>query len=260
VLPQATIEVRRLPACARSGGQRVYRRIVHMEPGRSDTGERWGPDVITVTAGHKVELPAKRANLHVNIRGMAYFSGQAALTKAREVGQMVTELKRYGLDDSEIRLKGVFADASAGPLGKSSSVNYELNIHCADLEKMADIVGIVSSQKNSSLRAISWEYDGEEEAQSECLVKAVEKANSRAGLIARTLGVRIVGVLNCSDSESMGAINPMPQSYGGAESRMDFDLASRAASTADFGTQFSNDRTIAVSVVVTYRISTLEQA
>ena len=113
----------------------------------SETGprERSGPDVITVSASHKIVLPARRANLHVGVKGASYFTGNVALSKAREVGQLVADLKRIGLSDADIQLKAVFADVSSGALGKASSASYELIIHCAQLESMADIVGIIAA-------------------------------------------------------------------------------------------------------------------
>src|SRR5437763_893151 len=99
-----------------------------MSASQTESREWSGPDTIAVSTHHQVELPARRANLHVNIRGTSYFSGDAALTKAREVGQLVGELTRLGIPEASIELKGVFADVSSGMLGKNSSVNYELKV------------------------------------------------------------------------------------------------------------------------------------
>ena len=232
-----------------------------MSSDRSQVNQSCGPDTITVSTTDKAVLTAKRANLHVSIRGSSYFTGNAALTKAKEVGQLVSELKASGLEESAIQLKGVDADLSSGMLGRSSSVNYELRIHCSDLDRMADVVGIVTSQKNTKLHQIGWEYDGEEIAETECLVRCVEKANKRAQLISGALGVRLVGVLSCTDSSAVKTV--WRQSAGDEEESFRqsvgaFRLAQ--ATSEDFDTDFSHDKTIQVNVRVTYRISDFESA
>src|SRR5690349_15812655 len=171
-----------------------------MSNSSEEAESRIGPDLITVYTYHEIELPATRASIGVNIRGTSYFTGNSALTKAREVGQLVSELRRLGLSDDAVRVKGVYADVSTGALGRTSSVNYDLAIDCKDLEKVADIVGVITAQKNTVLRGIDWKYDGEEAARSECLTRCLQKANEKAKLMAAQLGVKLIGVYRCSES------------------------------------------------------------
>lgn len=217
-----------------------------------------GPDLITVSTDHELEVAATRATLSVNIRGTSYFAGNSALTKAREVGQMVGELRRVGLPDDAIRVKGVHADVSTGALGRTSSVNYDLAIDCKDLEKVPDIVGVITAQKNTILRGIEWKYDGEEAARSECLARCLEKANDKAKLMAAKLGVRLIGVYRCGEGDAAMA-------QGAFQSQMYAPRAAPApmrggmAQSADFDTGFSNNRMVAVSLSVAYRVSGIEQ-
>jgi len=216
---------------------------------------RYGPDLITVSAYHEAEVSATRATLNVNIRGTSYFTGNSALTKAREVGQLVGELRRVGLPDEAVRVRGVYADVSTGALGRTSSVNYDLAIDCKDLDKVADIVGVITAQKNTVLRDIDWKYDGEEAARSECLAQCLEKANAKAKLMANRLGVRLTGIYRCQEAGAAlpSGVYPQPMSAprGAGPARF-------AAEYADFDTGFSNNRMVSVSLSVAYRVSGFE--
>ena len=59
---------------------------------------------------------------------------------------------------ADIYLQGVTADTATGMLGKSSLARYKLRLHCADFSRLADMLGIVTAQKNARLNGIEWGY------------------------------------------------------------------------------------------------------
>ena len=56
------------------------------------------PDLITVEASHEVEVEATAADLHIIIKGLSLFTGNSALSKAREVSLLVNDLKELWLE------------------------------------------------------------------------------------------------------------------------------------------------------------------
>jgi len=78
-------------------------------------------DCINVSETETQELASDRADLFVTVRGSSFFTGQAALHKAREVAQLVSNLTNFGLAQSDIQLQSVTAETASGVLGKTSA-------------------------------------------------------------------------------------------------------------------------------------------
>lgn len=213
-------------------------------------------DVITIRGVYEEEIPAISVDLFVNIRGSSFLTGATALYKAREVAQLVSELKNAGLADNNIKLESVSAESVSGLLGKSSAANYSLRIHCADLEKMADLLGIITSQKNARLNQLQWHYNDEEPDYQRWLQRAIENANERAGVVAARLGVTLLGVHNFYD---LAYPKPnqvdVPSHATSYPSPMRFRGGSEKQRTVELGLEISHTRTIALQVEVQYHIS-----
>ena len=125
---------------------------------------------------------------------MSLIMGDAALNKAREVQQLVTELKTLGVTDADIKLMGVQADVSTGILGRNSSAKYSLKVHCEHLEAMPDFLSVITSQKNISVNHLQWSCGDLREVQGRLLDRCIERANTKAKRVAQSLQVTIAGV------------------------------------------------------------------
>jgi uncharacterized protein YggE len=163
-----------------------------MPSSQPEAGER--PDVITVSVVCREEVRADRADLFVVVKGSSLVTGDAALRKAREVGQLVADLTGHGISENDIELEGVYAEAATGMLGRSSSAKYLLKVRCADLNRLADVLGIITAQKNTTLRFLAWGYPEDEGARARRLDAAIHAANEKARRIAAGLGVTLLGV------------------------------------------------------------------
>src|SRR5512146_963581 len=112
------------------------------------------PDTIRISALQREEIEATFADLFVTVKGSSLVSGDAALKKAKEVSQLVEELTRYGLAAEAIHLQSVHAETSSGALLRSSSATYRLRIRCEKLEQFADLLGIITNQKNATFERV----------------------------------------------------------------------------------------------------------
>jgi len=137
------------------------------------------PDTIKISATHREEILATYADLLVTVRGSSVVSGDQAMKKAKEVSQLVDELIRFGLKAEDIHLQGVHVENSSGGLLKSSSAAYRLRVRCEKLDQIADLLDIVSSQKNATLERIDWKYP-DEEARARGLEAVIAKAKAKA--------------------------------------------------------------------------------
>lgn len=206
------------------------------------------PDTIKVSASHKEEIFADRADLFVTVRGSSLVGGNEAMKKAKEVSQLVEALTGFGLSPDAIQLQGVRIETSSGALLKSSSATYRLKIKCEKLDQLAELLDIVASQKNAALERIQWKYL-EEAGRERALEQAMEKAKSKAQKVAASLGVKLLGVYDFMENNFDEERPPMPFQA--------MEMKARAASAPEpsLGMEIQHSKTITVNVDIWYRVS-----
>ena len=217
------------------------------------------PDLIEVWASHREWISADSAELYVNIAGGSFFTGDAALKKAKEVSSLVSELTDGLLEEAHITLERVTADVKSGVLGKSSSAKYLLKVVCPDLSKLADLLGIITSQKNAELSSIEWKYEGEDEARSKCLKECLRKVKEKGQQVASALGVSLVGVRSFSESwrGTEDRSSPMPRDIKG------FGRAERAepkprVTAENLGLEVANRKQVSLWTEVLFKVSEMK--
>jgi uncharacterized protein YggE len=209
------------------------------------------PDTIKVSANHKEEISANRADLFVTVKGSSLVSGDAAMKKAKEVSALVEALTSFGLSPEAIHLQGVHIETSSGALLKSSSATYRLKIKCEKLDQLAELLDIISSQKNATLERIVWKYN-EDEARERGLLAALEKVKSKAEKVAKAMGVKILGVYDLIEN-NFDEEMPYPQF---AAQAMPMRSAGKLAPEPSLGMDIQHSKTINVNVEIWYRVST----
>lgn len=218
------------------------------------TSDDTGTILVTISDEEGVE--ADHADLFVTIQGTSLFTGQAALTKAREVAQLVAAIQAAGIDNSDIRLQNVRADVTSRVLGKTSSATYTLKIRCPRLEMLADILGAVTSQKNTNLQHLEWGYADNEERRLQWLDTCIARANVKANRIAAGLGILITGIAHFSegheDPESNAAFS---YSYSDFDEVTVNQSKSRVMSPEDLGMEVSHTKTVKLTINVAYRVA-----
>jgi uncharacterized protein YggE len=207
------------------------------------------PDTIKISTNHKEEILATHADLFVTVKGSSVISGNEAMKKAKEVSQLVDELTRFGIPAENIHLQGVRAETSSGALLKSSSAIYRLRVRCDALDQIADLLDIITSQKNAALERIDWKYP-EEEARERGLESALAKAKSKADKVAASLGVKLLGVYdfieNSFDEEAPMMFQPQAAM-----------MKSRAPAPAEpsLGMDIQHGKMININVEIWYRVT-----
>jgi uncharacterized protein YggE len=207
------------------------------------------PDTIKISASHHEEILATYADLFVTVKGSSVVSGNEAMKKAKEVSQLVDELTSFGISAENIHLQGVHVETSSGALLKSSSASYRLRVRCDVLGQIADLLDIITSQKNAALERIDWKYP-EEEARERGLESALAKAKSKADKVAAALGVKLLGVYDFLENSFDEEAPIMFQAQAMMKSRSSAPLAEPSL---DMDVQ--HGKTIHVNVEVWYRVS-----
>ena len=208
------------------------------------------PDTIKISASQREEISASHAELFVTVKGSSLVSGDQALKKAKEVSQLVEALISFGLSPEAIHLQGIHIETSSGVLLKSSSATYRLKVKCEKLDQLAEVLDIIASQKNATLERIDWKYP-EEAARERGLTAALEKAKSKADKVAKSLGVKLLGVYDLIENiydEEM----PYPQF---AAQAMPMRAMSKAAPEPSLGMDIQHSKTVHIGVDIWYRVS-----
>lgn len=206
------------------------------------------PDTIKVSALHKEEIFADRADLFVTVKGSSLVSGDQAMKKAKEVSQLVDALTGLGLSPEAVQLMGVRIETVSGALLKSSSAVYRLKVKCGKLDQFAELIDIIASQKNATLERVEWKYP-EDAAREKGLEVTLEKAKARAEKVAASLGVKLLGVYDF-----------MENTYDEERPPMHFqamEMKARAASAPEpsLGMEIQHSKTVTVTVDIWYRVS-----
>lgn len=210
------------------------------------------PDTIKVSAFHKEEIFASHANLYVTVKGSSIVGGNEAMKKAKEVSQLVEALTKFGLSADAIHLQGVRLETAGGALLKSSSAVYRLKVKCEKLDRLADIMDIITEQHNTTLEQIEWRYP-EDTARERGLETAITKGKAKAEKVAASLGVKLLGVYdfveNAYDEEA-----PVPFA---AQAVM---MKSRAAvaDEPNLNMDIQHSKMVHVNVDIWYRVSALK--
>lgn len=207
------------------------------------------PDTIKISASHKEEIFATQADLHVMVKGSSIVSGGEAMKKAKEVTMLIEDLSRLGVKEEAIMLQGVHIEAASGVLLKSSSAVYRLKVRCKKLDQLAEMLDVISSQKNTTLERIEWKYD-EEEARERGLNIVMENAKRKAKNVAESLNVKLLGVYdfieNMYDEETPVMFQPQA---------MMVKRAAAPATEPSLGMDIQHNKTIHVNVEIWYRVS-----
>jgi uncharacterized protein YggE len=209
------------------------------------------PSAIEVSAHHEEDVAADRVDLFVDVEGSSLFTGRAALSKAREVHQLVNELALVGIPEDQIFIESVRATTTSGIFSKSSSARYSLRVHCRSIERLGDVLGAIASQKNVSMNQMDWGYDESPTASARRLGACAAIAKEKARAIADALGVRLGAPYRICEVVPRAEPGPpsaiMPSFAGVARARA-------SMSQDDLGLSVSHHRKIVTRISASFRV------
>jgi uncharacterized protein YggE len=209
------------------------------------------PDTITISVTRAEDITANKVDVHVTIKGSSLITGNAALKKAKEVNQLVSALREVGLQDDDVSLQGVYAESSSSILGRSSSASYRLRIQCSNLEMLADILGVVTEQKNAELGHLTWRFPDDRKTRTDWLQFCLAEAKTKAQAAASSLGVELIGVHSVSE-KWLDSEQPERQ-YLSEVTGLGIVRAKRAA--VNLGFQLSHSKRVELQVETQFRVS-----
>lgn len=206
-------------------------------------------DRIEVIGEHEDEQAANAVDLYLNIEGSAFFTGRAALSKAREIAALVESLQQAGLAADNIDVLSVSTTVQSGVFSKSSSANYELRVRVNNLELYGQVLGAISASKQVTLHRHDWRYPSDDAYLAQLLAKAAAQGAVKARAIAEALGARLAGIMHAQERIVHADHEPRPQMAMFASHRV-----RAAGEPADLGMQVQNRRKMKGEVQLTFRV------
>jgi uncharacterized protein YggE len=213
-------------------------------------------DTITVSATAREEVAAHQADLILLIKGASFVRGSAALSKAREVQQLVAELQKLNLPADSFVVEDVRLEVSGGMALKSSAAQYQLRVRRVAVDDVVDVLGVISGAKNVVLNSLEWRYPDDDAMRNGWLAACLRRAMLKAQVCAETLGVRLIGVAALSETlsdEYQHQRFVMPQAAGKSRSSAALGFLSREEGDLPLGQR----KQVEIRVEVSYRVSPL---
>jgi uncharacterized protein YggE len=195
--------------------------------------------ILRVTARESTYVPAVSAKLHLSIEGETFVMGNAVMQRSREVRELVTALKTFGITDEDVQVEGVQAKLNQGLLAKGTKVTFNLIVHARDISGIGDLLGAIANARHAELERIEWVFD-DDEIGIELSSKAMAKAHRKASAMAAAIQYAVVGIRAASDSLELPDVSDV------VLHAQDFMLMQRArvSNSVDLGTQFKATREI----------------
>jgi uncharacterized protein YggE len=199
--------------------------------------------ILRVTTRESTQVPALSAKLHLRIEGETFVMGNAVTQRSREVRELVTALKTFGISDEDVSVEGVQAKLNQGLLSKGTKVTFKLIVLARDISAIGDLLGAVANARHAELERIEWVFDDDEIA-LELSSKAMAKAHRKASAMAAAIQYAVIGIRSASDSLELPDISDVI--LHDAEPMM--MQRARVSKSVDLGTEFKATREITAVV------------
>lgn len=176
------------------------------------------PDVATISTG----VVTRGADTNTAMR-----------QNADQMAKVMAALKAAGIAERDIQTSGINLNPqyhyqqNEAPKITGYEARNTVSVKVRDLAKLGRIMDTLVAQGANELNGPSFEVDKPDEAYDEARRAALEKAQARAGMYAKTLGLKVRRIV--SIDESSGGFRP-PVMYGGmramaADAKMETQVA-----------------------------------
>ena len=211
--------------------------------------------ILRVTARESTEVTAKSAKLHLRIEGETFVMGNAVTQRSREVRELVTALKTFGITDEDVRVEGVQAKLNQGLLAKGTKVVFSLLISVRDIAVLGELLGAVAAARHAELERLEWIFDDDEMA-LELSSRAMAKAQRKASAMAAAIQYAVTGIRAASDSLELPNVQDVNLITDFMSQEVERSIG--RSRKVDLGTEFKATREIAAVVSVEFVVKPKE--
>lgn len=173
---------------------------------------------IVISGEGKIQAKPDIGQISLSVVSEAKTVNNAQKDNTEKMNKITTAMKDLGIEEKYLKT----INYSIYPKyeyrrGKSEIIGYEVNqtleAKIKDLEKVSVVLNKATELGANQIGSLIFTFENPEDLQAQARKKAIENAKEKAGILTKDLGVKLVRVLNFSESSS-----PMPYPmYGYAE-------------------------------------------
>ena len=159
------------------------------------------PDIATLSAGVVTQAADANAALRAN---------------AEEMTKVVAAIKAAGIAERDIQTSGVNLNPqyryieNQPPAITGYQASNNVNLTVRNIGKLGKILDALVATGANQVSGPSFDVDDKESAYDEARRSAIEKAQARAQMYAKTLGMRVRRIVSISEGGGYGPPRPMP--------------------------------------------------
>lgn len=210
------------------------------------------PDTITINTEARRELVADRAHVRFEVESSTPFSGHEAFRRAKEIAEILDQVRAAGLAEERCVLRDVRLETGATLGVRGSACRYSLELRDVSTELLPRVLAILAGAKKVTVSELDWRYQRKLETLAELRAEAVRAARAQAMEVCAWLEARCVVVHKYrevhKDPEVVEVFTRMSSDYS----------AGRAAAPPELGVTMSNRAEMTVSVQAEFRVAPLD--
>ena len=159
------------------------------------------PDVATISAGVVTQAADANAAMRAN---------------AVQMDKVMAAIKAAGIAERDIQTSGINLNPqykyveNQEPTITGYQANNTVNLKVRDIGKLGKVLDALVASGANQVNGPSFEIDQPEEAYDEARRGALEKAQARAAMYAKTLGLRVRRIVSISEGAGFQPPRPMP--------------------------------------------------
>ena len=204
--------------------------------------------LLSVSASADVKRAPDVASIGAGVVTQAADANAAMRANAEQMQKVMAAIRAAGIADKDIRTSGInlspqyrYAENQPPAItGYQASNNVDLTVR--DLGKLGKVLDALVASGANQVNGPSFEIDQPDAVQDEARRAALDKAQARAQMYAKSLGLRVRRIVSISEGGGFNPPMPMP-------------MVRMAAMAKDAGTEVSpGENTVGASIDVVFEL------
>lgn len=161
--------------------------------------------LLTVSADAEARRVPDIATLSTGVVTRAADANAAMRANAEQMGKVVAAIKAAGIADKDVQTSGISLNPTYhyGDNQPPKITGYEahntVNVVVRDISRLGKIIDSLASVGANQINGPSFDVENKDEAYDEARRKAMEKAQARAGMYAKTLDMKVRRIVSINE-------------------------------------------------------------
>lgn len=172
--------------------------------------------LLSISAEAKVTRTPDIATLSTGVVTQAAEANAALRQNTEQMTKVVAAIKAAGIAERDVQTTGISINPqyryaeNQPPTITGYQASNTLNVKVRDIAKLGKVLDTLVAVGANQINGPSFEIDNPDEAYDEARVAAIKKAQSRAELYAKSLGLRVRRMVSISEGGGYNQPGPVP--------------------------------------------------